>query len=126
MKKELVNEFVENIESRKDLIKSVIKKELGVDTIFKVNILKPSHTSEQFVRLIETGNDTTRQMTATPLLSALFSKAHLEISADYDKENHSAFFTVNVQYDHNYRAGSNGHDLMGFSIDFDTNEYRKY
>ena len=121
MKKELIQGFVENVNKYMPTIEQVVNENLGVDAKFEVKVLKPSHTTEQFVNLEEVGDATKKQMTATPLLKHLFVDATLEIKCFYEKQN-TGCFCVDVRYKH--PIGQNGYELFDFTIDFSNGDYK--
>ena len=123
MKKENAEVFVQWVQKNLGRINEVIKENLGVETEFLVSVARPSHTTEVFVKLVEGGRDTTRQLTATPLLAQLFKRGSLYIPCGYDSESKEGWFSVKIAYDHNYNAGSNGHDLMDFYVNLETDEW---
>ena len=121
MKKEFIQGFVENVNKYMPTIERVVKENLGVDAKFEIKVLTPIHTIEQFVILIEKGDATKRQMTATPLLQHLFKDARLRIDCWYNEEKKIGEFCIDVRYTHP-DGGENGHMLYGLYIDFATGE----
>ena len=122
MKKELIQGFVENVNKYIPTIEQVVKENLGVDAKFEVKVLKPSHTTEQFVNLEEVGDATKKQMTATPLLKHLFVDATLEINCYFYEKLNTGSFGVDVRYKH--PSGQNGYELLVFAIDFSNGDYK--
>lgn len=115
MEATLVPAFVEKLNANMTSIQNAVKEYLGVETTFEVKVIKPSHTKEQYVRLIETGSATTEQMTATPLLSHIFRAARLE-AACYERTN-TCRMSFQIYYEHT-TGGSNGHDVADFTLDY--------
>lgn len=117
MKKELVNEFVSKLEANMKSIEKVIKENLGVD--IKMRIV----TSGRYdinVKLEEFESDvSTKVLTSHPLLRQLFKESCIVLRA-WPNEGNICTFLVEVCYEHNFRGGSNGHDLMMFDMDLTT------
>jgi len=116
------DELVEVLNGYLETINSTVEKELGVKTEFEIVAEESRYArNDWFVSLKEKNNEeTTRQLTSTPLLAQLFKKASLWMSL-YMKDNWLCF-NVRILYDHNYCGGSNGHRLMYFYIDMFTDE----
>ena len=115
MKEEVKNSMVEKLNNGLlDTVKEVISDQLGVETSLEVEYAYYP-LSDWVLKIVETGDETTKQLTASPLLSHLFAKASLIISVGYDEKVDAAVFSVVAKYDHN-GGGSNGHALMRFAI----------
>ena len=120
MKEEVKNSMVEKLNNGLlDTVKEVISDQLGVETSLEVEYAYYPF-GEYFLNLVEKGDETSKQLTATPLLAHLFSKASLNISVEYDEKTDMATFSVAVKYDHN-DGGSNAHGLMRFAVDLKDN-----
>lgn len=106
------------------IINETVKNELGVNTKFEI-IANPSlrYKDEWFVYLEEKNNEeTTRQMTATPLLAQMFKDAYLRIRQSLF--NGFITFEVEINYLHNFNGGTNGCSIMKFAINLDTKDVR--
>jgi hypothetical protein len=120
MKEEVKNSMVEKLNNGLlDTVKEVISDQLGVETSLEVECAYYQF-GECFLYLVERGNETSKQLTATPLLSHLFLMASLFISVEYDEKTDMATFSVSIKYDHN-DGGSNSHGLMRFAVDLKDN-----
>lgn len=120
MKEEVKNSMVEKLNNGLlDTVKEVISDQLGVETSLGVECAYYQF-GECFLYLVESGNETSKQLTATTLLSHLFLMASLFISVEYDEKTDIAIFSVSVKYDHN-DGGSNAHGLMRFTVDLKDN-----
>lgn len=120
MKEEVKNSMVEKLNNGLlDTVKEVISDQLGVETSLEVECAYYQF-GECFLYLVERGNETSKQLTATPLLSHLFLMASLFISVEYDEKTDMATFSVAIKYDHN-DGGSNAHGLMRFAVDLKDN-----
>lgn len=115
MKKEVKTSMVEKLNNGLlDTVKEVIRDQLGVETSFEVEYAYYPFC-EYVLYIVEKGEETCKQLTATPILAHLFSKASLNISVEYDEKTDAAIFSVAVKYYHK-DGGSNAHDLMRFAI----------
>lgn len=119
MKREQAESTVAYIYSEcKTKLEKAIKEHLGVDTCLEFEV------KQNGLRCYITGRDALsdvyEQMTATPLLRQLFEMAWLSIQVwDFDNE---VTFGIAIDYQHNFRGGSNGHDLMIVGVRKDTGE----
>ena len=117
MKREQAESTVAYIYSEcKEKVEKALKEHLGVDTCLEFEV------KQNGLRCYITGRDSLsdvyEQMTATPLLRQLFEMACLSIQVwDVDNE---VVFSVAIDYQHNFRGGSNGHDLMIVGINKET------
>lgn len=108
-------EFVKN-DCKKKLEKA-IKDTLGVRVDLVFNVGKAS--CGYYINAVDACDDVDKKMRSNPLLQQLFSSAELRVDVfpnDEDEEV-GVYFNVGVSYKHAFRGGSNGHDLMGVSID---------
>lgn len=92
--------LIQRLRANTEKIDKVIKEHLGVDTNFVVSV-PPSKYNGVFPRLMEDGGNTTRLLTATPLLKLLFKRAFISISVvSYDVVTDTAIFRVFVNTEH--------------------------
>ena len=123
MKKELAHEFVGYINHYMPTIEQTVYTHLGVRTKFDILQSQYQHyRSEVFISLHEDGKETTLALTANQLLSQLFESARLEIECGFNSQSQTGVFNVSVNYEHHYRHGRNGHEVMRFYIHFKTGE----
>ena len=117
MTQNYANKVLAFIESDcKSKVEKAIKDTIGVtvDLHFK---LEECRMYGYRISCYDMGNDMNEQMTATPLLKQLFSMAQLRVDVWADDEAPMAiFFNIGVSYIHNYKGGSNGHDLMSICM----------
>ena len=119
MKEEIKNSLVEKLNNGLlDIVKQVINSNLGIATSFEVKTTY-SNWSEWNISIVENGEETTKQLTASPLLAHLFAKGQIEIKVGYNEKKDAAIFSVAIAYDHH--DGSNGHDLMRFDVSLKDN-----
>ena len=112
MKRELAEQTLAIVESHKVEVENIIKEHLGVQTNLRFELLRG-----QYIIGVDALSDTYEQMTATPLLRQLFKMAELRIDVFRDENDPDWIcFAVGISYQHNYRGGSNGHDLMGIHL----------
>ena len=116
MNKETANNLVEKLNANMGTISNILRENLGIDG--KPFIKTSERTNGEVYVYIEEDADTTRHLTATPLLRQMFKKAGLCIRCWYDEQRDTCSFLVNVYYDHAYNGGSNGVELMRFYISF--------
>lgn len=120
--KESEKKFIEAIKANMGTVSKVLREHLGI-TGEPFMTVRKNRYGEVYV-YIEEDEETTRQLTATPLLRQMFKKAGLCIRCWGDGGDTEILFAVNVYYDHYYSAGSNGVELMKFSINLATGEVR--
>lgn len=119
MKKEYaekMHEFVNN-KCKKNLEKA-IKEVLGVKVDLVFNVGYASYCG-YYINIVDACQDVDKKMRSNTLLQQLFSSAELRVETfpnDEDEEI-GVYFNVGVSYKHNFRGGSNGHDLMGVCVD---------
>lgn len=102
----------------KGTINGVVLNNLGVDTIF-VAKATPDYRKDYYIEVEEQGGETTRQLTQTRLLSAMFDKAELYMRVFYNEEENELCFRVGISY-HHTQGGSNGlGELLRFAINLD-------
>lgn len=126
MLKEIADIFCPLAEKNIETINEIVRENLGVDVHFRLDVKKPSHTTEVYPCLVEDGSDTTRQLTATPLLRQIFADGNISVSCYYTKEENLGVFDVKIRYNHSFSSGSNGVDLMRFDMNMDTGKYRVF
>lgn len=120
MKKEHVDSVIRDIKRNMPTIERIIKENLGVETKFDVEVLSPSHTTEQYVKLVEKGDVIKKQMTATPLLGHIFRNALIKMDVFYEYEESEIAFCVHVYYEHSFGGGRNGVEMMRFGASMKT------
>ncbi len=116
MNKETANNLIEKLNVNMGTISNILRENLGIDG--KPFITTSERRNGEVYVCIEEDEDTTRQLTATPLLRQMFKKAGLCIRCWYDEQSDTCSFLVHVYYDHAFNCGSNGVELMRFSISF--------
>lgn len=115
----LVEQFNEKYAA---IVEVAIFKALGVSTKLQASIYENRRNGDCYIDINETGEDTKKQLTATPLLRAMFNEAHIDVSI-YQIEN-TIQFSVGIRY-HHTNGGSNGlSDLMGIIYNIDTEEVK--
>ena len=114
MTQEKANELVSKLTANIDVIKSVIKSNLGLLMDFEPVIYGKY---DKYVNLNEIGNASTEHLTHSPLLAQMFKKAQIQIRCFMEDDGISACLSVHISYDHSYRGGSNGRELMIFNMD---------
>ena len=113
MKREHAERTVAYVNSEcKEKLEKAIKDTLGVSASLEFELKETSRG--YYIKGRDCLADTCQQMTATPLLRQLFSNASLRVEC-WDCEDQFVF-GIALYYDHNYKGGSNGHDLMAVSI----------
>lgn len=87
-----------------------------VDLVFNVGY---ASYCGYYINTVDASHDVDKKMRCNPLLQQLFSNAELRVETFPNDENEAVgvYFNVGVAYKHNFRGGSNGHDLMGVCID---------
>lgn len=116
MKESVKNVLIEKFNSGlTKVVENTVKENIGVNTKFQVKV-EQYKWSGFIITLIEDGNDVSKQLTATPLLSHLFKSGSLNASVEYDEESEKTFFRLQISYNHR-SGGSNGYELLRFSID---------
>lgn len=114
MTQEKANELVSKLTANMDVIKSVIKNNLGLVMDFEPVIMG---RYDKYVNLNEVGNASTEHLTHSPLLAQMFKKAQVYLRCWMSEDEKGATCLVMICYDHAYRGGSNGLELMSFDID---------
>lgn len=117
MNKETASKLIEKLNNHMNTISDILRENLGI--VGKPYITTSKSRLGELHVYIEEDEDTTRQLTASPLLRQMFKKAGLGIRCWYDEQSDVCSFTVNVYYDHAYNGGSNGIELMRFDISFE-------
>lgn len=106
------------IESQcKAKVEKAIKETLGVKVNLKFEVAK-FYNGDIYIQAIDTLNDVDAKMRNNAILKQLFDSVILRMGIwtnDPDEEM-GVFFNIGVSYQHGYHGGSNGHDLMGYSI----------
>ena len=125
MKKETAITFVEKLNANMELFSRILQENLGISgNLFITTCDNRAHTETNV--FIEEDEDTTRQLTATPLLRQMFKKAGLGIRCFYNEKKDTGTFMVNIYYDHNFGGGSNGTSIMQFEIEFTSQKTRVF
>lgn len=120
MKVEYAKKMVAFIESQcKSKLEKAIKNTLGVkvDLVFNV-------ATNGYIVAHDRLSDVDEKMRSNSLLKQLFESAELRVDVwpnDEDEEL-GVCFGVGVSYKHNFRGGSNGHDLMVYCYNGVTGE----
>ena len=126
MKTEYANKIVAFIESEcKSRLEKAIKKTLGVKVNLEFNVDR-LYNGDNYIKVVDTLSDVDEKMRANAILKQLFESATLRVdvwSNDEDEEI-GVCFSIGVSYKHNFRGGSNGHDLMVYSYNGVTGEER--
>ncbi len=126
MKKEYANKIVAFIESEcKSKLEKAIKKTLGVKVNLEFNVDR-LYNGDNYIKVVDTLSDVDEKMRANAILKQLFDSAELRVDvwpSDEDEEL-GVCFGIGVSYKHNFRGGSNGHDLMVYSYNGVTGEER--
>ena len=120
MNKQEATKFSEAIMERIDIIENVLAQHLGI-----AMDLVPSVEGryDYAVYLNEKGDGSKKALTCNPILAQMFKDAKIYLRCwDFIQNEHAISFDVKIMYDHNFRGGSNGTDLMMFAIDTDTNK----
>ena len=117
-----MKKFIEAVKANLDVVSKVLSEQLGI-TGKPFMTVKKYRSGEEYVS-IEEDEETTRQLTSTPLLRQMFKKAGLYIRCWGSDDDPEIVFGVNVNYDHYYSAGSNGVELMMFSLNTETGEVK--
>lgn len=114
MNKQEAIQFSELVMKHIDTIQKVVKKHLGIEVELTPEV---SGTYDCAVYLNEKGEVSKKVLTSHPLLAQMFkdAKVYLRCWNCIEKDN-AILFDVKIMYDHNYRAGSNGTELMMFAI----------
>lgn len=126
MKTEYANKIVAFIESEcKSKLEKAIKKTLGVKVNLEFNVDR-LYNGDNYIKVVDTLSDVDEKMRANAILKQLFDSAELRVDvwpSDEDEEL-GVCFGIGVSYKHNFRGGSNGHDLMAYSYNGVTGEER--
>ena len=126
MKTEYANKIVAFIESEcKSKLEKAIKKTLGVNVNLEFNVDR-LYNGDNYIKVVDTLSDVDEKMRANAILKQLFDSAELIVDvwpSDEDEEL-GVCFGIGVSYKHNFRGGSNGHDLMVYSYNGVTGEER--
>ena len=126
MKTEYANKVVAFIESEcKSKLEKAIKKTLGVKVNLEFNVER-LYNGDNYIKVVDTLSDVDEKMRANAILKQLFDSAELRVDvwpSDEDEEL-GVCFGIGVSYKHNFRGGSNGHDLMVYSYNGVTGEER--
>lgn len=126
MKTEYANKIVAFIESEcKSKLEKAIKKTLGVKVNLEFNVDR-LYNGDNYIKVVDTLTDVDEKMRANAILKQLFDSAELRVDVwpnDEDEEL-GVCFGIGVSYKHNFRGGSNGHDLMVYSYNGVTGEER--
>ena len=117
-----MKKFIEAVKANLDVVSKVLSEQLGITGKPFITV-KKYRSGEEYVS-IEEDEETTRQLTSTPLLRQMFKKAGLYIRCWGNDDDPEIVFGVNVYYDHYYSAGSNGVELMVFSINTETGKVK--
>ena len=117
-----MKKFIEAVKANLDVVSKVLSEQLGITGKPFITV-KKYRSGEEDVS-IEEDEETTRQLTSTPLLRQMFKKAGLYIRCWGNDDDPEIRFSVNVYYDHYYSAGRNGVELMFFSINTETGEVK--
>lgn len=126
MKAEYANKIVTFIESEcKSKLENAIKKTLGV----KVNLefdVECLYNGDNYIKVVDTLSDVDEKMRTNAILKQLFDSAELRVDVwpNEEDEELGVCFGIGVSYKHNFRGGSNGHDLMVYSYNGVTGEER--
>lgn len=104
----------------KEKIEYTLLVHLGVKTYIEAEA-KQGYNS-WYIVVKDRNDDVLKKMTGNKILRQLFETANLYMDAYYFEEEQEINFDVQINYDHNYGGGSNGHRLMSFSIMLDTNK----
>lgn len=116
MKESVKNVLIEKFnDGLTKVVENTVKENIGVNTKFQVKV-EQNKWSGFIITLIEDGNDVSKQLTATPLLSHLFRGGSLNVSVEYDEKSEKSLFRVQISYNHR-NGGSNGYELLRFSVD---------
>lgn len=120
MNNETKNRMIEHLNNGLlSIVEQVINDKLGIATSLEVK--SSYYLSDGWVlNIVERGNETNKQLTATPLLAHLFSSATLTIDVKYNEKHVAAVFSTAVRYGLN-GGGSNGHNLMNFAVYLEDN-----
>lgn len=116
MKESVKNVLIEKFNNGlTKVVEKIVKENIGVNTKFQVKV-EQNKWSGFIITLIENGDDVSKQLTATSLLSHLFKSGSLNASAEYEEESEKTFFRLQISYNHR-NGGSNGYELLRFSVD---------
>lgn len=129
MKIEFANEIVSLINGKyAGTLKAILKYNLEYEGEL-VTWVKPygSHANDVYVRM---SGPATAMVTGNKLLRQMFKDAtlviDLGITEDTEAEERVIAGWVRIEYDHSFRPGSNGTDLMRFSICLDDGTIYKW
>lgn len=116
-------EFVKN-DCKKKLEKA-IKETLGVNVNLEFNVDR-LYNGDNYIKVVDTLTDVDEKMRANAILKQLFDSAELRVDVwpNDEGEELGVCFGIGVSYKHNFRGGSNGHDLMVYSYNGVTGEER--
>lgn len=117
MKKEVFERLVERFNNGLlPIVDKAVSEYLGVNVKFE---LSESHRgNDYYLTLKENGEDVTKQLTASPLLKAMFKSGSLECSTGYDVEADKVGMRVSISYAHP-GGGFNGRNLCMVEISKD-------
>lgn len=126
MRTEYANKIVAFIESEcKSKLENAIKKTIGVKVNLEFNVER-LYNGDNYIKVVDTLSDVDEKMRANAILKQLFDSAESRVDvwpSDEDDEL-GVCFGIGVSYKHNFRGGSNGHDLMVYSYNGVTGEER--
>lgn len=120
MNKQVATQFSEAIMERIDIIENVIAQHLGIEMDLVPSV---EGRYDYVVYLNEKGDASKKVLTSHPILAQMFKDAKVYLRCwDCIQNKHAIAFDVKIMYDHNFRGGSNGTELMMFAIDTETNK----
>ena len=108
------------------IVDNVLKNHLGINVNMKCCISENRDGCYIYLKP-KNNTDVNKKMRGNKLLRHLFESAELQISVWFNEKDLSFYFNVCIYYKH-HNGGSNGHDLMSFSINSKTKKivYSKY
>ncbi len=125
MNKQYESLFESKLRNSLSTVSRVIADELGIVTEFDVVKNEWMHAKGQvFFSLVEAEGkaETDKAFRVNAALRQLFKEVRMVIKCGYDPERDAGHFMVDVDYDHEFGRGHNGHELMTFWIKFETGD----
>lgn len=117
MNKQEATQFSEAIMERIDIVENIIAQHLGIEMDLVPSV---EGRYDYAVYLNEKGDASKKVLTSHPLLAQMFKDSKVYLRCWDCREEGLVGFDVKIMYDHNFRGGSNGTELMMFGLDLKT------